>query len=196
MAEQSTVPFALPDGGQGSHGRDLFSSSTGDPRYNLFFGPQEQELFNNYSTELLEMVAQTSVKYWRIEKDFSNPNNLYGESDSKVARHPVIVYCFLQSDEPITESGRYGTDIKRRMELFMHQNRLIEVGVVPRIGDFIEYDNQFFEIFSADVPFNVYGQPQAKIGVLVRCLSAREGVFDGMRDSDSQEIVSDGANPF
>ena len=142
------------------------------------------------------MVAQTSVKYWRIEKDFSNPNNLYGESDSKVARAPVIVYCFLQSDEPVTETGRYGTDVKRRMELFMHQMRLTEVGVVPRIGDFIEYDNQFFEITSSDVPFNTYGQTQTKIGVLVRCISAREGVFDGMRENESQEIVADGANPY
>jgi len=34
------------------------------------------------------------------------------------------------------------------------------------------------------------------MGVLIRCLSAREGVFDGMRDNDSQEIVADGANPY
>ena len=194
--EQFGVPFQLPDGGQGSHGRDLPSSATADPRYNLFYGPAEANYFNDLSVELFEMVAQVSVKYWRIEKDFSNPNNLYGESDSKMARAPVIVYCFLQSDEPITETGRYGTDIKRRMELFMHQTRLTEVGVVPRIGDFVEYDNQFFEIYSSDVPFNTYAQPQTKMGVMVRCLSAREGVFDGMRDDDSQEVVADGANPY
>lgn len=196
MAEESVVPFSLEDGGQGNHGRELFNSSTADPRYNLFFGPQEMQLFDNYSTELLEMVAQTSIKYWRIEKDFSNPNNIYGESDSKVARQPVIVYCFIQNDEPVTETGQYGTDVKRRMELFMHKDRLVEVGVVPRIGDFIEYDNQFFEIYNADIPNNVYSQPQTKMGVLVRCLSARAGVFDGMRNDNTQEIVADSANPF
>ena len=82
------------------------------------------------------------------------------------------------------------------MELFMHQTRLTEVGVVPRIGDFVEYDNQFFEIYSSDVPFNTYAQPQTKMGVMVRCLSAREGVFDGMRQNDSQQVVADGANPY
>ena len=74
--------------------RELFASTTGNARYNLFFGPEEMDLFDNYSTELFEIVTQTSVKYWRIEKDASNPNNLYGESDSKIARQPVIVYCF------------------------------------------------------------------------------------------------------
>ena len=103
--------------------RDLFASTTGDARYNLFFGPEEMDLFDNYSTELFEIVTQTSVKYWRIEKDFSNPNNLYGESDSKMARQPVIVYCYIQQDQPVTETGRYGTDIKRRLELFMHKDR-------------------------------------------------------------------------
>ena len=105
--------------------RELFASTTGDARYNLFFGPEEMDLFDNYSTELFEIVTQTSVKYWRIEKDASNPNNLYGESDSKIARQPVIVYCFIQQDEPVTETGRYGTDIKRRLEIFMHKEKLV-----------------------------------------------------------------------
>ena len=46
----------------------FLGSTTGDSRYSLFFGPQEQELFDDYSTELLEIVAETSIKYWRIEK--------------------------------------------------------------------------------------------------------------------------------
>ena len=175
--------------------RELFASTTGDARYNLFFGPEEMDLFDNYSTELFEIVTQTSVKYWRIEKDASNPNNLYGESDSKIARQPVIVYCFIQQDEPVTETGRYGTDIKRRLEIFMHKDRLVEVGVVPRIGDFIEYSNQFYEIYEANAP-NLYPYSQTKMGVLVRCLSAREGVFDGMRDNANNEYVADGDNPF
>ena len=175
--------------------RELFASTTGDARYNLFFGPQEMELMDDYSTELFEIIAQTSVKYWRIEKDFSNPNNLYGESDSKMARQPVIVYCFIQQDEPVTETGRYGTDIKRRLELFMHKDRLTEVGVVPRIGDFIEYSNQFYEIYEANAP-NLYTYSQTKMGVLVRCLSTREGVFDGMRDNDNQESDANSENPY
>lgn len=176
--------------------RDLFSSTTGDNRYNLFFGPEEMHLFDNYSTELLEIVAQTSVNYWRIEKDFSNPNNLYGESDSKIARTPVVVYCWISADEPVTETGQYGTDVKRRLELYLHKDRLVEIGLVPRIGDFIEYDNQFFEIMSSDVPRNVYTHTQTKMGVILRCLSARAGVFDGMRDNSSSEVGSDTENPF
>ena len=179
----------------GSYGRFPFGSSTGDSRYSLFFGPQEQELFDDYSTELLEIVAETSVKYWRIEKDFSNPNGIYGESDTKVARDPVTVFCWISVDEPVTETGRYGTDVKRRLELYMHKERLVEVGVIPRIGDFVEYDNQFFEAQTADVPRAVYTHPQTKLSVVVRCLSTREGVFDGMRSNDI-EIDADSANPF
>ena len=56
--EQFGVPFQLPDGGQGSHGRDLPSSATADPRYNLSYGTAEASYFNDLSTELFEMLAQ------------------------------------------------------------------------------------------------------------------------------------------
>ena len=65
--------------------RDLFSSSTGDTDYGLFFTPRDMERFNDYNTELLEIVAKTKIKYWKIEKDHSDPNDIYGESEQKVS---------------------------------------------------------------------------------------------------------------
>ena len=41
--------------------RDLFASTTGDARYNLFFGPEEMDLFDNYSTELFEIVLYNKM---------------------------------------------------------------------------------------------------------------------------------------
>ena len=136
--------------------RELFSSTTGDADYGLFFTPRDMDYFNQRNTELLEIVAKTKVKYWKIEKDHSDPNDIYGESDS----------------------------------------RLTEVGIVPMIGDFIEYDNQFFEILSADVPTNVYSYEETKLGVIVKCISIREDVFAGHRDTENTEVDNDSANPY
>ena len=47
----------------GNHGRFPFSSTTGDADYGLFFTPREMELFNDYNTELLGIIAQTGVTY-------------------------------------------------------------------------------------------------------------------------------------
>ena len=78
----------------------------------------------------------------------------------------------------------------------MHKDRLTQVDIVPMIGDFIEYDNQFFEILSADVPTNVYSYEETKIGVIVKCISIREDVFAGSRDVENTEIENDSANPY
>ena len=78
----------------------------------------------------------------------------------------------------------------------MHKDRLTEVNITPRIGDFVEYDNQFFEIISADVPTNVFSYQQAKIGVIVKCISIREDVFAGNRDIENEQIENDSANPY
>ena len=177
-------------------GRDPFGSTTGDTSYGLFFSARDMELFNDYSTELLEIIAQTKVKYWRVEKDFSDTDDIYGESDKKITRDPVEVFTWIMLDDPETQSGQFTTEVKRRIECYMHKDRLTEVNVVPRIGDFIEYDNQFFEIISSDVPNNVFSYEQTKIGVIVKCISVREDVFSGNRDIENVEIENDSANPY
>ena len=177
-------------------GQIPFASTTGDTRYGLYFGPEEMQMYNDWNTELLEIIVQSSVDYYRIEKDYSNPNSLYGESEGKATRQPIKVFCWISMDSPEVETGRYGTDIKRRLELYMHKDRLVTIGVVPRMGDFIGYDNQFFEIHTVDVPTNLYSYPSTKVNVTVRCMSVRPGVFNPDIDDANQEIEHDSENPF
>ena len=108
----------------GNHGRFPFSSTTGDTDYGLFFTPREMELFNDYNTELLGIIAQTGVTYFRIEADTSDPNSIYGESEIKVSRDPVQLYCWVMLDEPETETNSFTVDTRRRIELYMHKDRL------------------------------------------------------------------------
>ena len=194
MSNNNTVPYTWP--GPVNHGSFPFESSINDPDYGLFFTPREMELFNDYNTELLGIIAQTGVNYWRIEPDSSDPNSIYGESEVKVTRDPVQVHCWVMLDEPETETNSFTVDTRRRIELYMHKDRLTELDLVPRMGDFVGYDNQYFEILRASVPNFVFSYPQTKLGVIVRCLSVREGVFDPDRDFVNKEYVGDAENPY
>ena len=109
------------------------------------------ELFNDYNTELLGIIAQTGVNYYRIESDTSDPNSIYGESEVKITRDPVQVYCWVMLDEPEVENNTFTVDTRRRVELYMHKDRLTELDLVPRMGDFVGYDNQYFEILRAGI---------------------------------------------
>ena len=194
MSDNITVPYTWQ--GPVNHGNFPFASSTGDADYGLFFSARDMELFNDYNTELLGIIAQTGITYYRIEPDSSDPNSIYGESEVKVTRDPVQVYCWVMLDEPETETNSFTVDTRRRIELYMHKDRLTELDLVPRMGDFVGYDNQYFEILRASVPNFVFSYPQTKLGVIVRCLSVREGVFDPDRDFVNKEYVGDAENPY
>ena len=194
MSDNNTVPYTWE--GPVNHVTFPFASSTGDADYGLFFSPRDMELFNDYNTELLGIIAQTGITYYRIEPDSSDPNSIYGESEVKVTRDPVQVYCWVMLDEPETETNAFTVDVRRRIELYMHKDGLTERDIVPRMGDFVGYDNQYFEILRAGVPNFVYSYPQTKLGVIVRCLSVREGVFDPDRDFVNKEYVGDSETPY
>ena len=194
MPDNNTIPYTWQ--GPVNHGNFPFASSTGDADYGLFFSARDMELFNDYNTELLGIIAQSGVTYYRIEPDSSDPNSIYGESEVKVTRNPVQVYCWVMLDEPETETNSFTVDTRRRIELYMHKDRLTELDLVPRMGDFVGYDNQYFEILRASVPNFVFSYPQTKLGVIVRCLSVREGVFDPDKDFVNKEYVGDSENPY
>mgnify|MGYP001563936962 CR=1 FL=1 len=174
--------------------RNLFSSTTADGQYSLFFSAQEMSLFNDLNVELTEIVARTSLVYYSIEADLSDTNVLYGESEHKVSRNPVQVYGWIMLDEPITESGQFTLEQKRRIEVYLHKDRLTEIGLVPRIGDFINYDNQFWEILNVFVPKFVHGFYQTKLGVVIHAITTRKEVFD--TSNEITEIASDSELPY
>lgn len=176
---------------------NLFSSTTADSKYNLFFGAHEQHFFNNINTELLEIVSLQNLIYWSVEINESDVDDIYGESEKKVTRNPVKLFAHILLDEPEIITGQFGTDRRRRIEVYAHRDRLTEVGLVPRVGDFLEWDNEFFEIQYCDVPVFVQGHSETKIGVTMRALSVREGIFSPrLQDREGDTIQHDSQNPY
>ena len=175
---------------------DLFQSTTGNSAYSLFMSPRDAALFNDYNTELLEIVAKQNFIYWAIERTMSDVDDIYGESENKSSRRPVQVFGWIMLDEPETITNNFTTEQRRRVEVYLHVDRLTEVGLYPRKGDFIEWDNQFFEIAVTLVPNFVHGLPEVKVGVTCRCISTREGVFQPRTENDSEDIDASSEDPY
>lgn len=173
------------------------SSNTGDSNYSLFFSPRELSLINNYNIELNEIVARTRLIYWQIEADNSETDDIYGESERKIPRNPVEIYTWIELDEPITETGAFTTDIGRRIIVHSNIYRLNEVGIVPKIGDYLEWDNQYFEIVEAVVPSFIHGFPETKLYVRMTANATRENIFSPRsEDSYSEDVEHDSNNPY
>ncbi len=176
--------------------RDLFGSTTGNGKYGLFHDPRVMAFFNDVNVVLTEMAANQSIVYWAVEKDLSDVDSLYGESENKVTRNPVQIFCRVLLDTIETITGQFGTEKRRKIEAYIQKDRLTELGIVPRDGDFIQFDSQMFEIVSTEVPQFVFGMPQTKIGITIKANSTREDVFDPYKDEVNKEIEHDSENPY
>jgi len=65
------------------------------------------------------------------------------------------------------------------------------------VGDFLEWDEQYFEIVSAIVPNFVFGLPATKIGVNIRAISVSEDKFNPrIENTYDNTTQSDSKNPF
>lgn len=176
---------------------NLFSSTTADPAYSLFMSPRDAAYINDINVELLEIVSNQNFVYWAVEKDLSDVDDIYGESEKKVTRRGVKVYGWVMLDEPETITNNFTTEVRRRLEVYLHINRLTEIGIVPQKGSFIEWDNQFFEILEAFAPAFAHGLPNIKVGVTCRCLSARQDAFNPNKEEVySEDIAASSQDPY
>jgi hypothetical protein len=79
-----------------------------------------------------------------------------------------------------TAAESFGVDEKSSISVHFHKRRLIEdQDLFTRVGDFVAYGRQFYEIVSLNEPRQLFGQSQHKLEVLAKCVRARPGLFNG-----------------
>lgn len=148
----------------------------------LFFGLREYKFFNDISQELIEVVVKQKLRYYAAEEKLMNAHWLYGETKNKVYRDPVELYARIMYQEPQFTTGQFGSDRKYQIDVYFQREVLQrDLGMNARVGDFVEWDNKFFEILSVIEPQIVDGLPEFKMAVIANCESVRLGVFNPKR---------------
>lgn len=150
-----------------------------EKRQSLFFGDREFKFFNDIANELLTEVTKQTVLYYPIEEKITQVHPLYGESKQKSYRNPVEIYARVLYNEPTFTTTNFGSDRKYTIDIYFQKEILQkELGMTARPGDFIEWDNKFFEILSVIEPQIVVGLPEFKFSIICNCESSRLGVFN------------------
>lgn len=148
----------------------------------LFFGLREYKFFNDISQELIEVVVKQKCLYYATEEKLMTAHWLYGETKNKVYRDPVSLYARIMYQEPQFTTGQFGSDRKYQIDIYFQKEVLKrELGMNARVGDFIEWDNKFFEILSVIEPQIVVGLPEFKMAIICNCESVRLGTFNPRR---------------
>ena len=146
----------------------------------LFVGQKEKDLVKQVNDELIERVIGQQVLYYAIDTERTNYHDLYGEALKKTFLSPVRVYALVEWEEfTSTYSQNIGIDQNASIVVHFHKRRLTEdQNLFVRQGDFVLYNDVFYEIMTLAEPTQLFGQPDTMVEISAKCVRAREGLFD------------------
>jgi len=145
----------------------------------LFLGQKEKDLVKQVNDELIERVIGQQIVYYAIDINTTNYHPLYGEAIEKNFLPPLHVYALVEWEESITTfQERLTVDKAESIIVHFHKRRLEEdQDLYVRQGDFVLYDDTFYEIVEVSEPMRIFGQTD-KMEVSAKCVRVRQGAFD------------------
>lgn len=106
-------------------------------------------MFNFYNKQLLSTLVEQNVIYYTVDRAKSTADELYGETDDNVPLfflEPVILNCTISaSDQNNTERGNV-PNMTRSIDVYFWKKFLIDNDIVPRKGDFLCWNEDYYEI--------------------------------------------------
>ena len=165
----------------------------------MFFGKKERDLVKQVNDELAERVIGQPIAYYPISLEESNFNDIYGEAIDKISLPPVRVYAYVEVENE-QSNDRYGYEYQTKLTVNFSEKRITaDQNLYVRVGDFVQYGDQFYEIVRTynDTRF-YFGQVEHKFQISAECIRARTDSFRVMpsitRATGQGAVESDGSS--
>jgi len=149
----------------------------------MFVGRAERDFVKQINDEVIEKVVGQQVLYFPIDLPRTN-YNFYGEAIQKSFLPPVRVYSLVEYNGSDRTQTQFGFDNLYNITVHFHKRRLAQdQDLFARLGDFVQYDQMYFEIIDIFEPKYLFGQDSDfadgnSFEVTAVCKQAREGVFE------------------
>jgi hypothetical protein len=111
----------------------------------LFGGSRDISLFRHINKELINNIIQQSVGYYKIALDKTS-SNLYGEALTKTYNDPVLVNCLIERNIQAWTESDLGVDVTREITVRFLRDILVDMQLVPEVGDVVLWQENYYEI--------------------------------------------------
>ena len=111
----------------------------------LFGKIRDIQLFHQINDELLKDIIQTEVAYYKFALE-QTTSNVYGESMGKNYYEPIKIACLIERQDQAWASDDFGSDVNQSIDFRFVKDELIEINLIPEVGDLILFRNNFYEI--------------------------------------------------
>jgi hypothetical protein len=157
----------------------------------LFVTPREIDLISDITKEVIKDVVGQKIYYYHVREDLTDVHDVYEEATNKIFDPPVEIEARVEYQPDEIRTNRFGSESQYTISVFLHERDLLDREINARAGDYFSYGDVFFEITSAIVENNVYGQIEHSIGVKLTGKQARMGQIDLAPIGPTSESYSD-----
>jgi hypothetical protein len=113
----------------------------------LYGGSRDISFIRHINKELINNIIEQQVGYYILDLSKTN-SNLYGESLSKTYQDPVLVNCLIERTPPTWRETEFGSDVTQDITVRFLRDILVDIQLVPKVGDIILWDENYYEIGS------------------------------------------------
>ena len=113
----------------------------------LFVKNRDINLFHTINNELLKDIIQIEVAYYKFALE-QTVANVYGESMGKNYYEPLKIACLIERQDQAWASDDFGSDVNQTVGFRFLKNELIDINLIPEVGDILLFRNNFYEIDS------------------------------------------------
>jgi hypothetical protein len=111
----------------------------------LYGGSRDISLFRHINKELINNIIEQQVGYYKISLDKTS-SNLYGESLNKTYNNPVLVNCLIERTDQSWNETDFGPDVTRTINVRFLRDILVDIQLVPEVGDVVLWQENYYEI--------------------------------------------------
>ena len=111
----------------------------------LFGSNRDFNLLVNINRELVKDVVEQEILYHKLSLEDS-ATNLYGESLEKSFWNAIKLNCLITRGDQVIDIQEFGPDLGREASFAFIRQDLVDVSVVPEVGDIVEWHNDYYEV--------------------------------------------------
>jgi len=111
----------------------------------LFGSNRDFDLLVNINRELIKDIIEQEILYHKLSLEDTDVN-LYGESLQKSFWNAVKLNCLITRGDQVIDIQEFGPDLGREASFAFIRQDLVDVSVVPEVGDIVEWQNDFYEV--------------------------------------------------
>lgn len=111
----------------------------------IFGSQRDFALIRKMNRSLLQNIVQQEVGYYKISLE-DTQTNIYGEASTKVFNDPILLNCLITRGDQTMTADEFGGDLTRENSFAFLRDDLVDLQLVPEIGDIIMWQEDYYEV--------------------------------------------------